>query len=166
MTPAARRMKRRLERRQRDALRGRLGRQRYDHLINKLAAFMRREWQEDRVPTLLAHEGNLRHSVRSALCLQGWKWESADEIARDLVQAALDRVGAKRPTWLQGQREFEERFINRTRCKICHFQLPEGRRVFCSSECGSVFDARLHRVRYADEGRAYELIARERDAPR
>lgn len=83
-------------------------------------------------------EAFCRHDLRSRLCLEGWRWSEADTAAADVVGTALNRIGAERPTWKQGQPEYtQEGFapIERTRCVSCGDNLPEENRLFCSRTC-------------------------------
>ncbi|RWC90049.1 MAG: hypothetical protein EOS32_28790 [Mesorhizobium sp.] len=96
------------------------------------------------LPTAFAFEGACRAGLRSALCLEHWPWAEADAAAVDIVATALRAIGAKRPTWLEGQPEHtQEGFapIVRTFCKRCGGKIPETsslygyRSEFCSKEC-------------------------------
>lgn len=165
MTPAARELLRARQRRIRDAAREKLAKQRFTDLSVMFAAFMVQEWREGRACTLFAHEADIRHALRAVLCLQGWGWHTADQVARDVVAAALSKAGAKRPSWDEGQRQEQERFIQRTRCVVCHRPLPEERRALCSTMCGRIMDARRWRRRGGDTLRVSGLLAGEHDEP-
>jgi hypothetical protein len=105
-------------------------------------------------------EGPLRAGFRSRLCLQGWRWEEADNAADAVVKTALRELGCSaRPTWEMGQRGFAhpgESFIERTRCVHCTAQIPDDRTggskgraavIYCSDRCAvsaSQARARLH----------------------
>lgn len=82
------------------------------------------------------YEGSTRAGIRSALVLQGYSWARSDLEAEALVAEALGIMGAKRPTWLQGQREYTIPVEN---CQRCGGPLgPEeitGYRRFCSDLC-------------------------------
>lgn len=89
-------------------------------------------------PTPFAAEGPCRYGIRSSLCLEGWSWAEADAVAQEIVKAALNIVGAHRPTWQQGQPWWTEQgvtAIERTRCIRCHGPLPEDHRKYCSDLC-------------------------------
>jgi hypothetical protein len=92
-------------------------------------------------PTPFAVEGPGRAGVRARLCLDGWPWGQADAAAADVVQAALQIVGAKRPTWEQGQPDWTQEAvlpIQRERCARCGKSLPddsEGWRKYCGPLC-------------------------------
>jgi hypothetical protein len=84
------------------------------------------------------YEGACIHGVRSALCLRGWQWSAANDHARSLVHSALDRIGARRPSWDQGQPEYLQYgivMVERTRCARCTRKLPDDRRIWCSDVC-------------------------------
>lgn len=111
----------------------RINRDRQKAIRDKVAAIMRAV-----EPTPFAAEGPCRAGIRSALCLQGWRWPDADAAAAEIVAAALHIVGAKRPTWYQGQPEWTQPGalpVLRDRCKRCRGPIPEGRRMFCCFEC-------------------------------
>jgi hypothetical protein len=98
-------------------------------------------------PTKFVYEGAVRTGVRRQLCLDGWPWADADSAAAGVVETALRRVGAKRPTWKEGQPAYtEDGFapIERTRCIHCSGPIPEGRRasaLYCSVMCKNRFNA-------------------------
>lgn len=93
-------------------------------------------------PTPFSAEGPCRAGIRSSLCLQGWAWGAADMIAADIVAAALSSVGARRPSWLEGQPEYTQPGalpIQRDNCVRCRKPLPEGHWRFCSHECNTAY---------------------------
>lgn len=93
-------------------------------------------------PTRFALEGYTRTGLRSAFCLRGWTWTEADDAAALVVSGALSRLGARRPTWRQGQPEWTQEGViqpMRSRCIRCEGLLPEGRRKFCSHLCHAAF---------------------------
>jgi hypothetical protein len=81
-------------------------------------------------------EGSTRHGLRAALCLNGHPWARADAEAAEIVAEALRLLGAKRPTWHQGQREYT---TPRENCSYCGGDLDEEsitrRDRFCSNVC-------------------------------
>jgi len=101
-------------------------------------------------------EGACRHGMRSALCLTGHRWIVADVAAADVVREALRRLGAARPTWDEGQREY---VIPRENCARCGGEIPdellvgERRYKFCSDECArwAVFERDYERQRADNE---------------
>ena len=94
-------------------------------------------------PTHFAFESACRHGLRAQFCKAGWNWEIADLTASQIVSAALARIGARRPTWEQGQPEYVQFgvvLVERTRCLNCGGKLPEGNRKFCCSRCKHSFE--------------------------
>lgn len=156
-SPELARQLRRRARRQRDALRGRLGRARYDAILDELVRVVRLARETGATATLLNLEGPLRHAIRSDLCLQGWRWIDAHMAACDMMDEVLRRVRATRPDWYEGQPEYTVEggaLIERTRCMTCRKPLPEGHRKFCSDLCKSAHHNRIARLREANEDQA------------
>lgn len=163
MTPDARRMLRKERSRERDSLRGRLGRDRAEITLARLRRIIRREFIEGRIATLFGLEGPLRHTIRSALCLQGWRWADADAAACQMVAATLASLWATRPTWNEGQPEWtieQGTMIARTRCARCHAPLPDGHYKFCSRTCSASYNSWLTSMRQADETNVIRIAAR------
>lgn len=109
----------------------------------------------DGEPTPFAFEATCRHGLRSALCWQGWSWKEADEAAADIVATALKRIGARRPTWMEGQPDHCQpgvMALARTRCVRCGNKLPEAHDKWC----GAVCKARAFQERASED----ELAAR------
>lgn len=100
-------------------------------------------------PTPFAAEGPCRAGIRESLCLDGWRWSRADDEAADIVAAALAEVGARRPTWQQGQPEYTQPGalpILREDCARCRKPLPPGHYKFCCTPCSVAYhEARRHR---------------------
>ncbi|WP_074742983.1 hypothetical protein [Celeribacter indicus] len=152
--------KRKQQRKERDARRGRLGQGRFDALVNELAEVIRLAFEAGATASVWGLEGPLRHAICSDLCLQGWAWETADLMARELMDCAHRRVGAKRPTWNEGQPEwviYEGTLIERTLCANCHKPLPEGRPKFCSDLCKGAHHAITARLKIANEDQAIRI---------
>ncbi|MCO6390563.1 hypothetical protein GTW25_05920 [Aliihoeflea aestuarii] len=84
-------------------------------------------------------EGTMIAGLRSGLCLDGYGWSRSDQQAREIVSEALRLLGAKRPTWEQGQPDYVEPHEN---CKVCGGPLDEEalsyRDRFCSAECARI----------------------------
>jgi hypothetical protein len=145
-----------------------LARHRREAIIDKLAAMMRRA-----EPTPFALEGPARAAIRARICMGGWRWGAADAAADDCVQAALARVGARRPDWKQGQPEYtQDGYAPRTRerCARCAKPLPEGNYRYCGPVCAKAADvdrrARQDKdERYAKE-KIYRLAYAEKQQPR
>ena len=149
------------ERRARDARRGRMGEGRYNALVKELARVIRLAFEAGATGSLWGLEGPLRAGIRSDLCLQGWTWETADLMARDVLEDAFRAAGALvRPTWNEGQPEWTIEagtLIERTRCANCHKPLPEGRPKFCSRLCSTTYNGRLSDMRHATEEQALRM---------
>jgi hypothetical protein len=107
-------------------------------------------------PTPFAAEGPCRAGIRSSLCLQGWPWLDADTAAAEVVAAALHVVGARRPTWYQGQPDFAQPGVTPIvydRCRQCRGPIPEGRRAFCCIDCKQIFHGRRASQAHSEEAR-------------
>jgi hypothetical protein len=84
-------------------------------------------------------EGTCRHGIRSGLCLEGTDWQTADDVAAYAVGEALQRLGARRPSWAEGQ---PEATISDGCCAWCGVEVEQtGRREdrFCSSMCAQSY---------------------------
>lgn len=113
-------------------------------------------------------EGTVRASIRSALCLQGIGWHRSDNEAASVVSEALRIIGAQRPTWEQGQREYS---IPEENCNWCGIPLPEGTRErFCDPVCAkAALSWRDYETRYKESligNSAYRVVARSRNPER
>jgi hypothetical protein len=83
------------------------------------------------------------HSLRANLCLLGFSWVLAHVLATDVVMRALDQIGARRPSWIEGQREFTSLGYTMrvdVNCWQCGDQLPMFRKKYCSDECCRVWN--------------------------
>lgn len=151
-----------LTRRERDAARRRLAKDRAENIVGNLCAITRHAMDEGRVLSPLNCEALYRRTIRAELCLQGWPWADADRTALDVVGVVLAILQAKRPTWNEGQPEHViERgtLIARTRCACCGSSLPEDRPKFCSDGCKNVHGLRLLRLREASEEQMAKLAS-------
>lgn len=97
--------------------------------------------------TPFEYEGACRAGLREHFCLGGHSWQRADHEAAELVREAFMSMGAKRPTWLEGQ---PEHLIARENCQHCNVLLSKeaissGAR-FCSDECQTFM--KTHRAEY------------------
>lgn len=93
-------------------------------------------------PTVFAFESACRHGLRSQFCKAGWPWDIADETAARIVSAALAQIGAKRPTYEQGQPEYMQYGVvlfERTHCINCGRKLTGEQKKYCSKRCASAF---------------------------
>lgn len=160
MTPEARRMMRRQRKRERDALRGRMGAGRFSALVKDLANVVCLSFEAGLTTSIFGLEGALRAGLRADLCLQGWGWNTADLMAADLMGEVFRSVHAERPSWNEGQREWTIEagtLIERTRCVRCHKPLPDGHHKFCSHICASGHARDLSRLRQSSEDQALRL---------
>lgn len=160
MTPEARRMMRRERNRERDALRGQVGKGRFQAIVKDLAQLVQLVFQAGETASIFGLEGPLRAGLRADFCRQGWGWASADLTARSLLIEAFASVGAERPDWYEGQPEWTIEagtLIERTRCVRCQAPLPEGHYKFCSRLCNTSHAAHMHRKRQASEDLAVHL---------
>ncbi len=100
-------------------------------------------------PTKFAFEAACRHGLRARLCLAGTSWASADKFAGEIVAEALRRLGAARPSWLEGQPDAAQvSGERRWTCayKHCGRPIPEdrGERIgglgvkYCSDRCAQL----------------------------
>ncbi|MQW00866.1 hypothetical protein GHK46_27170 [Sinorhizobium medicae] len=139
-----------------------------EHLISKVMESLS-DWRS----SPFENEGSCVAGFRGALCLQGHSWSAADTEARGLVADALRLIGAVRPTWDQGQREYT---VADEDCKWCAGPLPPDataglRRVrFCSTECAKAsFNSKSEQSWLKNSAvawSAYRLILRSRVQPR
>lgn len=129
-----------------------LNRDRQRVLVDRIAVIMR-----EAEPTHFAVEGPCRAGIRRSLCLQGWTWAGADTVAAEIVLSALNRVGAKRPDWYQGQPEYTQPGalpILRENCVRCARPLPDGHRTFCGPVCAQAAKIDRQRDRWNEESYA------------
>ncbi|MFC5421041.1 hypothetical protein ACFPOB_15900 [Bosea eneae] len=100
----------------------------------------------DGTPSHFEFEGACRSGIRSGLCEEGWSWREADRAAAIVVETALNRIGAIRPTWAEAQADFAiDPMIERVFCAHCGMRIPPDRVSsngtpvkWCSDECGHV----------------------------
>ncbi len=116
-------------------------------------------------PTMFAYEASCRHGIRQQLCLEGWSWDLADAVAADIVAEALRLIGAKRPTWQEGQPEWTQQGVLREvreHCARCRKPIPQERidrsvatpAKYCSMECTDAAKVDMYRIREGEEWRA------------
>lgn len=105
-----------------------------DPIVRRVAAIL-----EMGRPTRFAFEGACRHGLRAArLCGSSTTWRAADKFAALVVELALHRLGATRPTWAQGQPELVDR-LDRWTCLTCGGLLDvDTRWRYCSDECKAI----------------------------
>jgi len=109
----------------------RLGKKQRADLITTTADLMRAAQ-----PTAFALEAPRRHRLRERLCLQGWPWIIADAQAEEITRVALHRIGARRPRWIEGQREYcNANLLRDEYCWRCGSPLPPYAKRYCSPVC-------------------------------
>ena len=126
-------------------------------------------------PTKFEYEAACRHGLRVSLIRHGWAWSDADTSAALVVGAALQAIGAERPTWKEGQGDFavadcSERYA----CARCGKPIDESRKggnpaKWCSLACGqAAYQARARANGARTERAQYlaELALRKEDAIR
>ncbi len=129
-------------------------RDRRRHLVNTVADVLKTG-----EPTRFALEASCRSGLRAGFCLEGWNWQEADATAAEIVAAALHMIGAKRPTWQQGQPEWTQHGVvaeERTTCIRCKGELPEGHYKYCGNLCAQAAKQARMRERRKDELLAYQ----------
>jgi hypothetical protein len=121
-------------------------------------------------PTYFALEGACRTGLRIGFIAQSASWPVADLIAHHIIISALNLIGARRPTWQEGQPEYTQDgaiTVQRERCLECCRPLPEGHWRFCSEICGSRnYDRRFRSVMNTERAaqmRAYRATRREKN---
>ena len=90
-------------------------------------------------PTVFRFEAELRHHLRSHWCLMGLRWQKADDKAVLIVDQALRRLNAVRPTWREGQYEFARGggrlFCANIRCAQIITRVTDQATMYCSEVC-------------------------------
>ena len=163
MTPQFARELRRQARLERERMRGRLGKGRFDAILAELVGVIRLAHAAGATGSLFGLEGPLRHAIRSDLCLQGWRWRDAHDMACLLLAEAFLTVRAERPSWNEGQREWVTHggtLIERERCVRCGKPLPEEALKFCGATCRSAHHGFLSNLREAQEDKAVRMAIR------
>ncbi len=104
--------------------------------------------------TPFEHEGAVRGGLRAALCLAGHGWSRSDQEAAEIVGKGLRVLGAKRPSWQEGQRHHVD---GREKCRWCRNDLPDEdqRFGFCSAEHARFARAEWSLSDYRKEGDVY-----------
>ncbi|MDJ1464937.1 hypothetical protein [Nitratireductor sp. GZWM139] len=135
----------------------RLNRDRRRYLVETVVAILKQG-----EASKFQFEATCRHAIRSRLCLNGWSWHEAEAIAKDIVDTALNRIGAYRPSWAEGQPEWSQNgagaLIERTRCIRCRSPLEEQQTKFCSKLCATSHFKAQERLQQAEESATYDLV--------
>ncbi len=135
------------------------------HVIDRIVSAMS-DWRV----TPFENEGTFVAGVRSTLCMQGHPWAVAHSEASALVNEALRSLGAKRPTWEEGQRNY---VTPHDQCAWCDGPIDANLMVghtngrFCSSECARAAITHRNLSRIRKESRvfheAWNIIQRTRN---
>lgn len=140
----------------------RLNKDRRQHFVETIACLMKAAKESGAAATPLNFEGPCRHGLRTRLTLEGWRWQDADAVAAEIVATALNRMGAERPTWAEGQPEWAHigagALIERTRCVRCHSPLEGIQRKFCSEMCANAHHSHIAAVAAQADGAAYSYV--------
>lgn len=102
------------------------------------------------------HEAETIAGLRSAFCLRGYGFHRSDAEAAVIVSEALRLIGAVRPSWEQGQREYVEPRENCAWCGRPKDQYQVHRR-YCSPHC-----AKMALLTRGYDGTARDNITRAR----
>lgn len=127
-------------------------------------------------PTIFRFEASCRAGLRTMFCLQGIRWALADLEAAEIVAAALRQLGARRPTWYEGQPDVQELHGGRMYCGNPKCRKPIGRgwrAGYCSEDCrqtaksGRRYHSNAERLRAAAAARrvAYQAAQPEVQCP-
>ena len=136
-----------------------LKREQRDALITAMAKMLR-----NAEPTCFAREGYCTHGLRAGLVLQGWGWELANVTAHNVVKDALNRVGAKRPSWIEAQANFAQggALVLCEHCWQCGKLLLGATDVkYCSGSCRQQFHSQVARIWVREGGDAYRSATRK-----
>ena len=137
-------------------------------VVATIAAVMWEDWRDGITPTLFSWEGMIFASLRSGLCLNGWAWRDANDAAQDVMQEVFRTMGATRPRWLEGQREWTDGGVireNRLHCANCGGPLEDGQKTWCSRTCYNAQHARLRYREDMDAGRAAQRLRKYPNPP-
>lgn len=139
-----------------------------EHVVSRAMDLMK-DWRS----SPFENEGATRHGLRSALCEDGHAWSVADHEAEVVVAQVFRLMGAKRPSWDQGQRQYT---VAEENCNWCGLEIAEedrsGNRAarFCSAVCArSALQHRDWETRWKEDavGRsAFAILHREKTPTR
>lgn len=133
------------------------------HVISKVATML-----ADFRLTPFEHEARCHHALREGFCLEGHSWRASEAEANEIVREALHRIGAKRPTWEQGQPEYAG---GKENCSWCHVPLASDHRSrFCDSHCAKMWTIRRGYEGLSDDNpirvQALRMVRRSVKKPR
>jgi hypothetical protein len=133
-------------------------RERRRTLVDRVATGLRKG-----EPTVFALSATCRHNLRRAFIVEyHWPWIVADIVAARIVRQALDRVGARVPSWEEGQRYYAQAdLFCAAYCVNCGALLLNRRDArFCGRACSNAHWAAIKTITMHDNGRAYGVAAR------
>lgn len=131
------------------------------HMVSRVLDVLR-DWRL----SPFEHEGSTRAGIRSGLVMIGHGWHQSDQEAEALIAEGLHLMGAKRPTWAQGQPEY---VIARENCAQCGGPLDQeaiaNHDRFCSHDCRRIMqtwrNANYHNAMASRARWAYEVTRKE-----
>ncbi len=103
------------------------------HYVSEIIGIIQ-DWRS----TPFEHEGSSIAGIRTGLCMTGHSWIASHNEAETIVGEAFKRLGAKRPTYDEGQREYS---IAPENCSWCGLAVPDElilsqrKTRFCSDVC-------------------------------
>lgn len=117
-------------------------------IVGAMATVMHRDFRNGVTPSPFAYEGMFRAALRSSLCLAGWRWDIADQAARDVVGEALRQINAQRPPWTEGQRDYvrDGSIMPKGQCRECGKALEGRQETYCSAHCKNAYKWRFYVV--------------------
>ncbi len=104
-------------------------------IVRAMARIMWQDFRAGRTGSAFAYEGALVAAWRAELCLAGTSWPAAHRAARALVDDALKRTPATRPSWADGQHAATGLLVKDAACRQCGTPLRARQVHFCSRAC-------------------------------
>lgn len=138
--------------------------ERRQHVVNRVIDALK-DWHI----SPFEHEADAVHGIRQGFCLDGHSHARAEAEARAIVATGLRIIGAKRPTWEEGQPEYTEPIENCAHCRgpLDIYRLKSR---FCSDICARAFVQRRNNhameVGEVTLAKARRLIYREHEPAR
>lgn len=138
--------------------------ERRKHVVNEIFEVLK-DWRYSR----FENEGPAHHGLRAALCLDGFRWGLADIEADLIVQEGLRRLGAKRPSYEEGQWHYT---VAPEQCVWCLGAIDDGDQTrgfrFCSPMCAaSAYERReyRHKRKFDTSAQNAYLVIKTDEAP-
>lgn len=138
--------------------------ERRKHVVNEIFDVLK-DWRYSK----FENEGPAHHGLRAALCLDGFRWGSADLESDLIVQEGLRRLGAKRPSYDEGQWHYT---VAPEQCVWCLGAIDETDQArgfrFCSPVCAnSAYEHReyQHTRKFDSSAQNAYLVIRTDEAP-